>query len=88
MSRKILYILIPLFLLLIGIIIYIVTHRSTSPQPPGAKAVMFGLALEKNDDKAVIDLTKLKGKITCFWNWAVEDTISFVSDYNYLMNHI
>jgi hypothetical protein len=117
MSRKILlYILIPLFLLLIGIIIYIVTHRSTSPQPPGAKsAVMFGLALEKNDDKAVIDLTKLKGKITCFWNWApsldekqaktqynwdktlniqflpmlwsstAKDTISFVSDYNYLM---
>ena len=117
MSRKILlYILIPLFLLLIGIIIYIVTHRSTSPQPPGAKStVMFGLALQNSTDKAIIDLTKLKGKITCFWNWAAsldekqaktqynwdktlniqflpmlwtstaKDTISFVSDYNYLM---
>ncbi len=69
MSRKILlYILIPLFLLLIGIIIYIVTHRSTSP-PPGSKAVMFGLALQNSTDNAIIDLTKLKGKITCFWNW-------------------
>ena len=44
---------------------------------------MFGLALQNSTDNAVIDLTKLKGKITCFWNWAVEDTISFISDYKY-----
>jgi hypothetical protein len=85
MSKKILlYILIPLFLLLlIGIIIYIVTHRSTSP--PGAKsAVMFGLALQNSTDNAVIDLTKLKGKITCFWNWAASlDEKQAKTQYNW-----
>jgi hypothetical protein len=33
---------------------------------------MFGLALQGNKPatRRIIDLSKLKGKITCFWNWA------------------
>ena len=30
---------------------------------------MFGLALKTTDYTRIIDLSKLKGKITCFWNW-------------------
>jgi hypothetical protein len=34
------------------------------------KSPMFGLALETNTTNIqIIDLSKLKGKITCFWNW-------------------
>lgn len=67
MSKKILlFIIIPfLLLIIIGIIIYIVKHNSHSKQ----KKVMFGLALKTTDDTRIIDLSKLKGKITCFWNW-------------------
>ena len=31
---------------------------------------MFGLALQNIANTSIIDLSKLKGKITCFWNWA------------------
>jgi len=70
MSKKILlFIIIPfLLLLIIGIIIYIVKHNSHSKS--NQKKVMFGLALQTNiSDEKIIDLAKLKGKITCFWNW-------------------
>jgi hypothetical protein len=66
MSKKILlFIIIPFVLLLIiGIIIYIVKHNSNK------KKIMFGLALQTNTTNTqIIDLAKLKGKITCFWNW-------------------
>ena len=67
MSKKILlFILISfLLLLIIGIIIYIVKDNSKQ------KKVMFGLCLKSNTtDDQIIDFAKLKGKITCFWNWA------------------
>lgn len=69
MSKKILlFIVIPFVLLLIiGIIIYIVKHNSHSKS--GQNKIMFGLALQTNTNTQIIDLSKLKGKITCFWNW-------------------
>jgi|694.fasta_scaffold25440_8 hypothetical protein len=72
MSKKILlFIIIPfLLLLIIGIIIYIVKHNSHSNSNSKQKKVMFGLALQTNTTNTqIIDLAKLKGKITCFWNW-------------------
>jgi hypothetical protein len=95
-------------------LIYKLTHRSTS----STSATMFGLALKNFTDPniKIIDLSKLKGKITCFWNWKQSlsssyassaynwskdlniefipmlwssdvpaNTISSVSDYNYVM---
>ena len=73
MSKKILlFIIIPFLLLfIIGIIIYIVKHNSHYPSNSKQKKVMFGLALQSNTTgDLIIDLTKLKGKISCFWNWA------------------
>jgi hypothetical protein len=67
MSKKILLFILISFLLvlIIGIIIYIVKRNSKQ------KKVMFGLCLQSNTtNDQIIDLAKLKGKITCFWNWA------------------
>jgi hypothetical protein len=46
---------------------------------------MFGLALQSFPDTTkVIDLSKLKGKITCFWNWNASLTSSYASSaYNW-----
>lgn len=85
MSKKILlFIIIPfLLLLIIGIIIYIVKHNSHSKS--NQKKVMFGLALQTNTtNKQIIDLAKLKGKITCFWNWKSSlTTFELKEQYNW-----
>lgn len=85
MSKKILlFIVIPfLLLLIIGIIIYIVKHNSHSKS--GQNKIMFGLALQTNPtNERIIDLARLKGKITCFWNWKSSlTTFELKAQYNW-----
>jgi hypothetical protein len=76
MPKKILlyFIILLLFISAVSFIIYKLIHNSKNPTgvPVSTSQTMFGLALQNffPDTRKVIDLSKLKGKITCFWNWS------------------